>query len=366
VYAKGLGPYAQGEELMREFEGGERNIEGTVREEKIDGVTRREFLELGVAATLAAGAGEIAWAADTKSEVPRRTLGRTGEKVSMVGLGGYHIGSQKDEQESIRIIRTALDSGINFLDNCWDYNNGESEVRMGKALRDGYRQRAFVMTKIDGRTKKAATEQVDESLRRLQTDHIDLLQFHEVIRDTDPDRIFAPGGGMEAVLEAKKQGKIRYIGFTGHKSPGIHLKMLNTAASHQFHFDTVQMPLNVMDAHYESFEKRVLPVLVKDDIGVLGMKPMGDPFILESKTVTAIECLHYAMNLPTSVVITGCDSMQILEQALNAARSFRPLKSNEIEALLAKTKRAAQHGKYELYKTTHHFDGTYQNPRWLG
>jgi len=237
---------------------------------------------------------------------------------------------------------------------------------MGKALRDGYRQRAFLMTKIDGRDKKSAAQQIEESLRRLETDRIDLLQFHEIIRMDDADRVFATGGAMEAALEAKKAGKIRYIGFTGHKSPDIHLKMLNTAASHQFHFDTVQMPLNVMDAHYDSFEKKVLPVLVKDDIGVLGMKPMGDPFILESKTVTPVECLHYAMNLPTSVVITGCDSMQILEQALNAARSFRPMKPNEIEALLAKTKRAAQHGKYELYKTTHHFDGTYQNPRWLG
>jgi predicted aldo/keto reductase-like oxidoreductase len=182
----------------------------------------------------------------------------------------------------------------------------------------------------------------------------------------DPDRVFAAGGAMEAALEAKKAGKIRFIGFTGHKSPDIHLKMLNTAASHQFRFDAVQMPLNVMDAHYESFETKVLPLLVKNDIGVLGMKPMGDHFILESKTVTPIECLHYAMNLPTSVVITGCDSMQILEQALSAARSFRPMNSNEVVALLAKTAHAAQHGKYELYKTTHNFDGTYQNPRWLG
>jgi aryl-alcohol dehydrogenase-like predicted oxidoreductase len=330
-------------------------------------VTRRQFLGVAAGASMLMSFPWYPQAGEAKGEVPHRTLGRTGEKVSAIGIGGFHLGKPGlQESESIRITRAAIDNGINFLDNCWDYNEGQSEIRMGKALRDGYRQRAFLMTKIDGRDKKSAAQQIEESLRRLETDRIDLLQFHEIIRMDDPDRVFVTGGAMEAALEAKKAGKIRYIGFTGHKSPDIHLKMLNTAASHQFHFDSVQMPLNVMDAHYDSFEKRVLPVLVKNDIGVLGMKPLGDPFILESKTVTPVECLHYAMNLPTSVVITGCDSMQILEQALNAARSFRPLKSNEIEALLAKTKRAAQHGKYELYKTTHHFDGTYQNPRWLG
>src|SRR6266481_2980814 len=351
---------------MREFEDGDRSDGGLVREEKIGGVTRREFLELGVAATLAAGAGEMAWAADTKSEVPRRTLGRTGEKVSMVGLGGYHIGSQKDEQESIRIIRTALDNGINFLDNCWDYNGGESEVRMGKALRDGYRQKAFLMSKIDGRTKTAAASQINESLKRLQTDRIDLMQFHEVIRETDPERIFAGGGAMEAALEAQKAGKIRYIGFTGHKSPDIHLKMLATASQHKFTFDAVQMPLNVMDAHFESFEKKVLPVLLQNDIGVLGMKAMGDHVILESKTATPVECLHYAMNLPTSVVITGCDSLAILQQALQAARSFQPMSASDVSTLLAKTAKAAEAGTFELYKTSHHFDGTFANPQWLG
>jgi aryl-alcohol dehydrogenase-like predicted oxidoreductase len=297
---------------------------------------------------------------------PTRTLGRTGEKVSIVGLGGYHIGMQSDEQESIRIIRTALDGGINFLDNCWDYNGGQSEVRMGKALRDGYRQKAFLMTKIDGRTKKAAAQQIEESLRRLQTDRIDLLQFHEIIRDEDPDRIFAEGGGMESAIAAKKQGKIRYIGFTGHKNPDIHLKMLKTAASHQFRFDTVQMPLNVMDAHYNSFEKKVLPVLLKENIGVLGMKSMGDKIILKSNTATPVECLHYAMNLPTSVVITGCDSLKILQQAHDAARSFKPMSETAVATLLAKTAPAASKGEYELYKTSHNFDGTYQNPQWLG
>jgi aryl-alcohol dehydrogenase-like predicted oxidoreductase len=341
-------------------------LDASAKSGKDSGVTRREFLEMAVAATCAAGAEKNAWAADAKADMTYRTLGRTGEKVSMVGLGGYHLGSQRDEQESVRIIRTALDNGMSFLDNCWDYNNGQSEVRMGQALRDGYRQRAFLMTKIDGRTRKAATQQLEESLRRLQTDHIDLLQFHEIIRMEDPARIFAPGGGMEAVVEAQKAGKVRYIGFTGHKSPDIHLKMLETADAHDFHFAAVQMPLNVMDAHYNSFEKKVLPVLVKKGIGVLGMKPMGDSLILGSKTAEPIECLHYAMNLPTSVVITGCDSLPILEQALQAARTFRPMSGAEVAALLAKTADAARDGKYEGYKTTHTFDGTVQNPQWLG
>ena len=330
-------------------------------------VERRRFLEIATGASMLAGVPSDIHAGDVKGQFPQRRLGHTGEMVSMVGLGGYHLARPNvEEAESIRIVRAAIDNGLNFLDNCWDYNDGQSEVRMGKALRDGYRGRAFLMTKIDGRDKKTAAHQIEESLRRLETDHIDLLQFHEIIRTTDPDRIFAAGGAMEAALEAKKAGRIRYIGFTGHKSPDIHLKMLQTAAAHRFLFDSVQMPLNVMDAHYDSFEMKVLPVLVRNDIGVLGMKPMGDHIILESKTATPIECLHYAMNLQTSVVITGCDSMRILDQALRAARSFRPMKPAEVESLLAKTAQAAQNGKYEHYKTTHTFDGTHQNPQWLG
>jgi len=325
---------------------------------------RRDFLKTAAAATVVTSlAKQLSHGADT---FPSRTLGHSGEKVSLIGLGGYHLGKQSDEQESIRIVRSGLDSGVNFLDNCWDYNGGVSEERMGKALRDGYRQKAFLMTKIDGQTKKAAEQQLEESLRRLQTDHIDLLQFHEVIRDTDPARIFGVGGSLEAAQAAKKAGKIRYIGFTGHKNPDIHLKMLETAFAHNFTFDSVQMPLNVMDAHFDSFEKKVLPVLVKYNIGVLGMKPMGDSIILKSKTASPVECLHYAMNLPTSVVITGCDSMQILQQALDAARSFKPMSKDEVAELLAKTSSAASKGEFEQYKTTHNFDGTYQNPQWLG
>jgi predicted aldo/keto reductase-like oxidoreductase len=301
-----------------------------------------------------------------KQGIPYRTLGKTGERVSLIGVGGSHIGTQKDEQESIRIIRAALDRGINFLDNSWDYNDGKSEERMGKALRDGYRQKAFLMTKIDGRTQGSAAKQLDESLKRLQTDHVDLLQFHEIIRMEDPDRIFARGGALEAVLAAKKAGKVRYIGFTGHKDPKIHLHMIQTADAHQFHFDTVQMPLNVMDAHFKSFETEVLPVALKHQTAVLGMKPMGDHFILDSKAVTPVECLHYAMNLPVSVVITGIDSLPILDQAVNAAKSFQPISGTAVSALLAKTQAIAQNGQFELYKTSHHFDTTVKKPQYLG
>jgi predicted aldo/keto reductase-like oxidoreductase len=327
--------------------------------------TRREFLETAAGVTVAGSLLPHVWAAEIKNGIPYRTLGNTGENVSCIGLGGYHIGNQSDEQESIRIIRTALDEGINFLDNCWDYNGGASEVRMGKALRDGYRKKAFLMTKLDARTRQGAARQIDESLRRLQTDTIDLLQFHEVIRETDPELIFAPKGGMEAVVEAQQKGKVRYIGFTGHKSPEFHLKMLNAAFARNFTLNTVQMPLNLMDAHYDSFEKKVLPVLVQHNIGVLGMKPMGDGLILKSKTAEPVECLHYALTLPTSVVITGCDSLPILQQALKVARSFKPLNGEQIAALLARTAPVAQKGEWELYKTSHNFDGTYQNPQWL-
>jgi predicted aldo/keto reductase-like oxidoreductase len=329
-------------------------------------LTRRRFLSMAAVVSFIARRRGLGQTKRAGGEMQYRTLGRTGERVSILGLGGFHIGHQKDETESIRIIRTAIDNGINFMDNCWDYNSGQSEIRMGKALRDGYRQKVFLMTKIDGRDGATAARQIEESLKRLQTDHLDLLQFHEIIRMTDPDRIFAPGGAVEAALAAKKAGKVRFIGFTGHKSPDIHLKMFRTAEAHQYRFDTVQMPLNVMDAHFDSFEKRVVPVALEHQTGILGMKPMGDHFILESRTVTPIECLHYAMNLPTSLVITGIDSLKILNQALEAARSFHKMTGSEVAALLAKTANAAKSGQYEPYKTSHQFDGTYHNPQWLG
>ena len=331
-------------------------------------VTRRQFLEIAACSSvLLSMSTQASGAAVSSPWFPRRMLGRTGQMVSAIGVGGFHIGKPElSESESIRIIRTAIDNGIDFLDNCWDYNEGQSEIRMGKALRDGYRHKAFLMTKIDGRTKAAAEKQIDESLRRLQTDHVDLMQFHEVIRLEDPDLIFAPGGAMEAMQEALQAGKIRFIGFTGHKDPLVHLRMLDIAAAHGFRFDAVQMPLNVMDAHFRSFEHQVLPRLAGEGIGVLGMKSMGGPFILESKTVTPTECLHYAMNLPTSTVITGIDSMDVLNQALEAGRTFRPMSSATVSSLLARTAQAAAGGRYERFKTTSHFDGTAQNPQWLG
>jgi len=300
-------------------------------------------------------------------DMPRRPLGKTGEKVSALGVGGSHIGEAKvGERDAIGIIRGALDGGINFLDNCWDYHEGQSELRMGKALRDGYRRKAFVMSKIDGRTRQSAAKQIDESLKRLGVDHIDLMQHHEIIRFDDPDRIFAPGGANEALLEAKKAGKIRFIGFTGHKDPHIHLYMLKTADAHGFTFDAVQMPLNVMDAHFRSFEKMVLPELVKRNIGVLGMKSIGAGVILKSKAVDAVECLRYALSLPTSTVITGIDSMARLEQALNVLRTFKPLAKAEVASMLSRTAPLAARGEYELFKTTEHYDGTARNPQWLG
>ena len=295
-----------------------------------------------------------------------RTLGKTGEKVSAIGLGGHHIGRPKDPNEGIRIIRGAIDRGITFMDNCWDYHNGESERRMGDALRDGYRQKVFLMTKFDGRTKDSTASQIDESLKRLQTDHVDLMQYHENIRMEDPDRFFAPNGPLEALMEAKKAGKIRYIGFTGHKDPLVHLRMLEVAAAHNFHFDACQMPLNVMDAHFRSFTHQVVPKLVEQGIAVLGMKPMGDGNVLKSGKVTPIECLHYALNLPTSVVITGCESMERLEQAMEAARTFKPMSRTELDTLLAKTRDAAMTGRFEPFKTTAMFDGTAHNPQWMG
>ena len=342
-------------------------------------ISRRNLFKLGtatglVAAGLAASnkitkplsAQDLSNAGIKEGEMLYRQLGRTGKKVSVIGLGGHHIGRPEDEQFAIALIRKAIDGGINFMDNSWDYHDGGSELRMGKALQNGYRDRVFLMTKIDGRTKKAAAEQIDQSLLRLRSDRIDLLQHHEIIRMEDPDRIFAPGGSMEAVLEAQEAGKVRYIGFTGHKDPLVHLRMLEIADQNNFRFDAVQMPLNVMDAHFRSFERLVLPVLVEKEIGVLGMKSMGDPYILKSNTVSPIECLHYAMNLPTSTVITGIEKMPILDQAFEAVSTFEPMREEQVNALLDRTREAAANGQYELFKTTAKFDATARNPQWLG
>jgi aryl-alcohol dehydrogenase-like predicted oxidoreductase len=299
--------------------------------------------------------------------MPYRTLGHTGEKVSAIGLGGWHL-SRKGVSDRLatRLVRTAIDRGINFMDNSWDYAHGASEIRMGRALRDGYRERVFLMTKIDGRSKKEAARQLDDSLRRLRTDCIDLVQHHEVLRFDDPHRIFDEAGANAALLEAREAGKIRYIGFTGHKDPHIHLYMLQIAEEHGFRFDTVQMPLNLMDAHYRSFEKLVLPRLIRKRIGVLGMKSMANGIILKSGGVSPMECLHYALNLPVSVVITGIDSLEILDQAFEAAATYAMLNPMRRRALLARTKDAAVRGVFEPFKTTSIFDATATHPAWLG
>ena len=299
--------------------------------------------------------------------MPRRALGSTGKTVSAIGLGGWHLSLKHvDQKLADRIMRSAADRGIDFFDNSWDYNDGESERRMGKTLSDGYRDKVFLMTKIDGRTRKEAMKQVDECLKRLKTDCIDLIQHHEILRFEDPDRIFQEDGANAALVEARQQGKLRYIGFTGHKDPHLHLYMLDVAAQNGFHFDSAQMPLNVMDAHFRSFSKLVVPRLVEQGVAVLAMKTMANGQILDSKTVTPLECLHYALNLDTSVVITGIDSMEILDQAFEAVRTFHPMTAAEVDAILAKTRTAAERGKFELFKTTSIYDGTAQNPKWLG
>jgi aryl-alcohol dehydrogenase-like predicted oxidoreductase len=321
---------------------------------------RREFL-----AGLAAMQVTASLRAASPDGMIYRKLGSTGEQVSAIGLGGYHAGVPKEENDCIHLIRSAVDRGITFLDNSCDYHEGKSEIVMGKALRDGYRKRVFLMTKFNGRTREAAARNIDESLRRLQVDVIDLIQFHENIRLEDPDRYFAPGGAHEAVMAAKQAGKVRYIGFTGHKDPLVHLRMLDVAAQHKFHFDSCQMPLNVLDYHFRSFAHNVVPRLVKEGTAVLGMKPMAFGNVLKARVATPIECLHYALNLPTSVVISGCDSMERVDQAFEAARTFKPFSSAELAALVAKTKEAALSGVYEPFKTTAEFDGTASHPEWM-
>jgi len=329
-------------------------------------VPRREFIGgmgmLSIGALMAQG---VFAEDERRGDMFYRKLGRTGERVSAIGLGGYHIGVAPDDAAASRLVRSAIDRGITFMDNCWDYMNGKCEVWMGKALRDGYRQKVFLMTKFDGRTKAATAKQIDESLQRLQTDHVDLMQYHENIRMEDPDRFFNEGP-VDALREAKQAGKIRYIGFTGHKDPAVHLRMLEVAKAHNFHFDAAQMPLNILDAQFRSFAHDVVPKLVEQGIAVLGMKSMAAGAIPGNKIATPIECLHYALNLPTSVVINGCSDSKMLDQAFEAARTFRPLSEKDLSALLSKTREAALSGKYEAFKTTINLDGTSLNPQWMG
>jgi aryl-alcohol dehydrogenase-like predicted oxidoreductase len=322
---------------------------------------RREFLTRLAALQVAAKLD-----AQVSNGMIYRNLGTTGVRVSALGLGGYHIGVPKDENEGIRLIRSAVDRGVTFLDNSCDYHNGGSEITMGKALKDGYRQRIFLMTKFNGRTRAMAAKDIDTSLQRLQVETIDLIQLHENIRMEDPDRFFGPGGALEAVIAAKKAGKVRFVGFTGHKDPAVHLRMLDVAAQNKFHFDSCQMPLNVLDYHFRSFSHQVVPRLVQEGIAVLGMKPLAFGNVLKAGVATPIECLHYALNLPTSVVINGCDSMERLDQAFEAVKTFKPLSEPQLQALVSKTKEAAMTGRFEPFKTTMQFDGTAMHPEWMG
>jgi uncharacterized protein len=324
--------------------------------------------EMGAQTTLEGAAAHTPLpAVNTVNGIGRRKLGRADVEVSILGIGGHHIGrTYVSEAEGIQIIQRALDEGINFLDNCWDYNNGVSEERMGKALQGGYREKAFLMTKIDGRTGSAARQQLEQSLVRLKTDHIDLLQIHEVIRMGDPEQAFQTGNVIDALKQARQEGKIRFIGFTGHKSPEIHLHMIETADKHGFVFDSVQMPVNALDQHFDSFQQKVIPVAQRHGMAILGMKPLADSLILKTNTVTAVEALHYAMSVPVTVTINGCDSMARLDQALSIARNFKPLDLQQKIAVLQKTAPVAMDGKVEAYKSSQKFDGTASNPHWLG
>jgi len=288
-------------------------------------------------------------------QVPKKPLGRTGVQVSAMGLGGYHLGSAETDQAAVEIVAKAIDHGINFFDNAWEYHDGLSEERVGNALK-GKRDQAFVMTKVctHGRDKKIAMRMLEESLRRLQTDHLDLWQIHEVVYDNDPDLLFVPNGAAEALADAKQQGKVRFIGFTGHKDPEIHLKML----SHNFPFDTVQMPLNCCDATFRSFETHVLPEATRRGIAVLGMKSLGGSGeLVRHGAVTAEQGLRYAMSLPVATTISGVDSMQVLDQNLKVAVNFQPLEASAMQALRDQCKFLAGDGRLELFKMTTKYDG---------
>lgn len=289
------------------------------------------------------------------AQVPHRPLGKTGVQVSALGVGGFHLGAAKNLDEAKKIVETALDSGINFFDNAWEYHDGRSEEWLGAALQ-GKRDRAFLMTKVctHGRTKDVAMRMLEESLRRLQTDHLDLWQIHEVIYESDPELIFAPNGAAEALTQAKKEGKTRFIGFTGHKDPSIHLKML----SHDFPFDTVQMPLNSFDATFRSFEQNVLPEVIRRGMAPLGMKSMGGSGeMVRHGGVTAAEALHYAMSLPVAVTISGMETVDVLKQNLEVACGFQPLSAAEMQHLRDRSKSLAADGRLELFKTTKKYDG---------
>ena len=290
----------------------------------------------------------------TTDEIPRRRFGRHRELVSALGLGGYHVGAVGTEREAIRLVHAAIDGGVTFLDNAWEYHDGTSEVRMGKAIKDR-RERVFLMTKVctHGRDAGTAMRQLEQSLRRLQTDYLDLWQIHECAYDNDPERHFARGGVVEALDRARKQGKVRYVGFTGHKDPAIHLEML----SYKYPFDSCQLPLNGFDATFRSFEQLVLPELKKQGIAALGMKSFGAGQSVKRKAVTPAEALRYAMSLPVATTISGIDSMRVLRQNLKIAQGFRPMTESQTQAYRKRLAGQAADGRYELYKTTAQHDG---------
>ncbi len=323
-------------------------------------VSRRDFFKQGVAALSVAALAEQVIAQTSSASatgLPTRVLGRTGQRVSILCLGGWHIGAVKDENEAIRIMHAAIDEGLTFFDNCWDYHGGRAEEVMGKALAmDGKRKQVFLMTKNCERDYAGSMKNLEDSLRRLRTDYLDLWQFHEIVYDNDPDWVFEKGG-IKAAIEARKQGKVRYIGFTGHKDPLIHLKML----AKPFDWDTAQMPINVMDAHYRSFQKEVVPECLKKNVGVIGMKGLGgggtQGRLVAAAGLTPQECYRYCLSLPVASQVVGMISMEQLKQNIAIARDFRPMTSVEREALLARVKEEAGDGRHELFKSTKNFDG---------
>jgi uncharacterized protein len=318
---------------------------------------RRTFLQAGAAGLAAASLVASAPAAQDKSPggIPLRPLGRTGEKVTMIGLGGFHAAVPEPESNSLRLIQRAVDEGITFLDNAWDYMDGKAEDRMGKAIsQGGRRDKIFLMTKCCGRTAKDAQSNLEDSLRRLRTDHLDLWQFHEINYDNDPDWVFAPGGALEFALKAREQGKVRYIGFTGHKHPEIHLKML----AKPYDWVSVQMPLNVLDSQFRSFQHQVLPELNRRGIAPIGMKSLGGRGnIVTAAGIPVEDALRYVLSLPIATLVCGIDSEKVLDQNLKIAREFQPMPRDDMAAVEARFKTIAGDGRYELFKTTQNFDG---------
>ena len=324
-----------------------------------DSSSRREFFHEVLGSALAAGLAHqvLAQTQAGAAGLPTRVLGRTNQRVSILCLGGWHIGAAAAKAEAVRIMHTAIDQGINFFDNAWDYHNGKSEEWMGEALADGgKRQKVFLMTKNCERDYAGSMKNLEDSLRRLRTDHLDLWQFHEMVYDSAPDWVFEKGG-IQAALEARKAGKVRYIGFTGHKDPRIHLKMLGKPHP----WDTAQMPINVMDAHYRSFQKDVVPVCLKKNVGVIGMKSLGGGSprgrIPSVGQATAQECIRYALSLPVASLVVGIMSMEDLQQDLAIARNFQPMHDAEKTKLLTRVKDEAGDGRHELFKSTQTFDG---------